>query len=239
MKIIALLFFCLNAYAFDHTHESWDKVLKANTKRVEGQVLFNYQALSKDKKAFNSYLKNLESVSKEDFLTFTNKQKLAFWINAYNAYTVQLILKDYPVKSIKDIGSFFSSPWKKNFIILLGKKMSLDDIEHGTIRKQFKEPRIHFAVNCASIGCPSLLEEAFIADQLNEQLDKATKLFLTNKKKNYVKGHTYYLSKIFDWYEEDFIKYSNGVKNFVSKYLGRADDIEYLDYDWKLNELKN
>lgn len=236
--IIAILALSQAAFCFDQDHKVWDGILKKHTKQVDGQVLFNYQALKKDESNLKKYLSELESVDKKEFKSFSKDEKLAYWINAYNAYTVKWILKHYPIKSIKDTGSLFSNPWKKEFIKLMGKEMSLDDIEHGTIRKQFKEARIHFAVNCASIGCPSLYQEAFIASKLDSQLEASAKFFLSNKKKNYRKGNTYHLSKIFDWYGEDFEKYHGSVEKYVEKYLGKASEIEFLDYDWGLNETK-
>ncbi len=167
MKIVLLgLLISLNAFAdFDHAHQKWDQILKQYTTRKGNQVYFKYKELKENEVILFSYLKQLESISNKKFEDFSEDQKLAFLINAYNAYTIQIILKNYPIKSIKDIsgGLFSSGPWKIEFISLLGRKMSLDNIEHDTIRKNFNEPRIHFAVNCASIGCPSLLQEAFVA----------------------------------------------------------------------------
>ncbi len=241
MKMIIIgLILSFSAHAFDHSHKEWNEILQKNTKLVKSQVLVDYKGIKKSPGKFNAYLKSLSGVGKKEFYSFNKKQQLSFWINAYNAFTVKIIVDNYPVKSIKDIGSIFSSTWSKKFISLLGKKMSLDQIEHGTIRKEFKEPRIHFAVNCASIGCPSLYREAFIATKLEEQLQAATVHFMNNKEKNYLKKDTYYISKIFDWYGEDFDKYTMGVKNFVGKHIkstsGKKMSIKYLDYDWNLNE---
>lgn len=236
MKLLFLLILSFQSFAFDHDYKDWDKLLKKYTVMQEKQVLVKYSEIKKND--LNKILKELESVDKKDFKSWNENQKLAFWINAYNAYTIKLILKNYPVKSIKDIGSLFSSPWSKEFIKLLGKEMSLDDIEHGTIRKNFKEPRIHFAVNCASLGCPSLLQEAFVASKLDSQLSKAEDHFLNNKKKNQLKGNVLYLSKIFDWYGDDFQIYGGPKKYFEKKFEFKASDVEYLDYDWNLNELK-
>ncbi|MDC1175377.1 DUF547 domain-containing protein, partial [Bacteriovoracaceae bacterium] len=128
-------------------------------------------------------------------------------------------------------------------ISLLGKKVTLDNIEHDMIRKDFDEPRIHFAVNCASIGCPSLLSEAFTFNQIEQQLEKATKLFLNDKSKNYIKDNKIYLSKIFKWYGEDFNSKHGSFINFVSKYLKtinpkKNNDVEWTSYNWDLNGLK-
>lgn len=233
-----------NAFAeFDHSHNKWDKILRQYTTKNRNQVYFKYNLLKKNEGELNSYLGELESLSKENFSTFDQKQKLAFWINAYNAYTIKIILKNYPVKSIRDISSgwFSSGPWKKDFIKLFGKKMSLDNIEHDTIRKEFQEPRIHFAVNCASIGCPSLLQEAFEASALNGQLDKAALNFLQNKSKNFVKGNTLYLSNIFKWYGGDFNKRYGKYENYIIKTLNLPQTkykVKFNKYDWSLNEIK-
>lgn len=241
--ILTLCFlFSLNSIAaFDHTHKKWEEILSKYTSKTGNQVLFKYKELKKNMSELDAYLKQLESLKKDEFKKFSPDQKLAFWINAYNAFTVQIIIKNYPVKSIKEIksGFFSSGPWKKEFIDLMGKKISLDEIEHGTIRVEFDEPRIHFAVNCASIGCPSLLQESFKASKLEDQLQRVTDNFLTNKSKNYVKGDTLYLSKIFDWYGDDFNKKHGSFKKFVIKSLNLSQkdySVEFNNYDWDLNE---
>lgn len=226
----------------DDLHSKWDQILKQYTVKSGNQVYFNYKELKNNIDELNSYLDQLESLSKLKFNTFNRSKKLAFWINAYNAYTIQIILKNYPVKSIRDIksGFFSSGPWKKDFIQLFGKRISLDDIEHETIRKNFDEPRIHFAVNCASIGCPSLLQEAFVGRKLDTQLDKAANNFLQNKSKNYVKGRTLYLSKIFKWYGGDFDNKYGGFQNYVIKTLGlpkKKYELKFTDYDWSINSV--
>ncbi len=245
MKILLLgILLSFSAFAdFDHSHKQWDKVLKEYTAKKDRQVYVNYRALKNEINELNSYLAQLEAVKRGEFKRFNEKQKLAFWINAYNAYTVKIILKNYPLKSIREISSgFFSSgPWKLDFITLLGKKMSLDSIEHDTIRKKFDEPRIHFAVNCASMGCPSLLPEAFIASKLDSQLDSAALNFLENKSKNYLENKTLYVSKIFKWYGDDFNKKHGNFIKYIVKTLNlpkKRYDIEFNSYDWKLNEIK-
>jgi hypothetical protein len=224
--------------SFDQSHTSFNTVLSKYTK-VEGfQTLVNYKSLKKDQNDLKNYLKQIEDLSSKEFKTFSSDQKLAFWINAYNAYTLKLIISHYPVKSIKDIGSFFSGPWSKKIAKIFGEKLSLDKIEHGIIRKRFNEPRIHFAVNCASIGCPSLLTEAFTGDKLELQLEKASKNFLNNKSKNYHENGTLYISKIFDWYGDDFKKRYGSHKKYIKKHYGlnKKVSVEFLNYDWKLNE---
>jgi hypothetical protein len=242
MKLLLLISILLssNAFAgFDQNHTKFSEVLSEFSKQIENQTLVNYKGLKAKKGKLTEYLKQVEDLTKKEFKSFSSDQKLAFWINIYNAYTLDLIVTHYPIKSIKDIGSFFSGPWSQKIVKVFGKKMTLDQVEHKTIRKQFKEPRIHFAVNCASIGCPSLLPEAFTADKIEEQLDKSTKNFLNNKTKNYEKNGTLYLSKIFDWYGDDFIEKYGSYKNFVKKYYSLSGEykVEFLEYDWKLNQL--
>lgn len=237
MKLFLILILSFAASAFDHSHKIFNDVLSKRVQFKGHQSLVDYKGLKSKPKALNEYLKSLSSVSKSEYNQFSSKQKLSFLINAYNAFTLKLIIDHYPVKSIKDIGSIFSSPWKKEFFKLFGKEMNLDTIEHGMIRKDFKEPRIHFAVNCASIGCPSLAKSAFVAENLNSQLEAAAMNFLKNKDKNYALKNTLKLSKIFDWYGGDF-ENLGGVEVYIKSKLGLKGKykIDYLDYDWNLNE---
>lgn len=235
---------------FDHTHAGWTEILK-NFVITKGPVSqFNYKSLKENPQSLNTYLTKLSAVTKKDFDSWSNPQKMSFWINAYNAYTVKLIIDNYPVKSIKDIGGFFSSPWKKEFFKIFGKKFYLDKIEHEILRKNFKEPRIHFAVNCASIGCPALRDEAFTAENLEEQLQEQAVLFMKDTTRNSVNHEkkTVTVSKIFKWFKEDFGTKDNKVIAYVFPFMkGDSDqletwqkyDLEYSDYDWKLNEVKN
>ncbi len=193
---------------------------------------------------------SLSKVSEADYSKFNTPSKLAFLINAYNAFTVRLILDHYPLKSITEIGSPFSSlnlargtPWKKEFFQLLGQTRTLDWIEHEKLRKDFKEPRIHFAIVCASIGCPNLRSEAFIEKNLETQLQEAKVGFLQNPSKNsYDKTKNLLkLSQIFNWFKDDFTKKSTLIEFLQDGFKDkiRADAlIEYNDYSWKLNEQK-
>ncbi|MBT3234404.1 MAG: DUF547 domain-containing protein [Bdellovibrionales bacterium] len=244
---IFLLLSIDSSIAFDHEHQPFDQLLQKIVKVRQGQSLVNYRQLAKDRGALESYLQTISAVTRPEFNTFSSDQQLAFLINSYNAFTLKLIVDHYPVKSIKDIGSFFTSAWKLKFFTLFGKKSYLDQVEHQFIRKNFKEPRIHFAVNCASIGCPSLGERAFVASKLELQLEAAATHFLQNRTKNILGKEQLYLSKIFDWYGDDFIKSYGSVEQFVAKYItddatvrakisGQRLPIDYLDYNWKLNE---
>ena len=210
--------------------------------------------------ALQAYLDGLSAVTAGEYQAWTREQQLAFLINAYNAYTVKLVLTRYPgIKSIKDIGSLAQSPWKKKFFTLLGAARSLDDVEHGMIRAPgaFDEPRIHFALNCASIGCPMLRDEAYVAGRLDAQLESAVRRFLGDRSRNRydaVSGRLE-ISPLFDWYSADFEKGGrdvNSVPRFLAKYADFVTDeavghamvrrgappIRYLSYDWTLNDVK-
>ena len=160
---------------------------------------------------------------------------LAYYINTYNAYTVELILNNYPVKSIKDI----SGAWTKGIVPIGNTKLSLGGIENGILRKM-EEPRIHFAINCASYSCPKLLNEAFTAARINEQLDKVTIDFI-NGNKNELSANSPKLSSIFDWYQKDFtINGKQDVIGYINEYaiskINPSAQINYKEYNWKLNE---
>tara|TARA_B100001094_G_C18072785_1_gene740996 strand:- start:232 stop:1059 length:828 start_codon:yes stop_codon:yes gene_type:complete len=234
---------------FDHSHKYFDQVLK---KYLNKNFLVKYQVLKKDSTdpnhIFPKYLKSLSAVSKQTFNSWNKNQKMAFLINSYNAFTLKLIVDHYPVKSIKDIGSLFTKPWDiKFFTFLDNKEMSLDPIEHQMLRPVFKDPRIHAAVNCASISCPKLARTAFTAQNLELLLETQTKEWINDTTRNKAEGSgKWQLSKIFDWYEEDFVQWGKGVTEFVAKYHdglnsrvgSKKVDIDYLEYNWQLNDAK-
>lgn len=239
------------ASSFDQTHSSWTRFLKTHVKVSGAKSTVPYAAIKRNPSDLEAYVRSLEAVNQSEFGSFNVDQKLAFLINAYNALTVKLVVDHYPVKSIKDIGSLFSSPWKKKFFKLLGKERSLDEIEHEMIRKQFAEPRIHFALVCASTSCPALRPEAFSSTKLNEQLEEQARLFITDKDRNRFDPSQakLSLSSIFKWYGTDFEKSSGSVKAFVAPYMASEPGekgliqkqevtILYLDYNWSLNETK-
>ena len=250
------------AQQFDHTHRLWDGLLHEHVVMInQGRASqVDYAAFLQDRPVLQRYLAQLSAVNEAVFAGWSKPEQLAFLINAYNAFTVELILTRYPkLDSIKDLGSFLRSPWKKEFVPLLGQKRSLDDIEHGLIRNpgDYNEPRIHFAVNCASIGCPGLLNEAFVAEKLDQQLEAVTRAFLQDRTRNRfnVSTGTLEISKIFDWYTEDFERGWGGwhsLNHFLVHYADSLTDnaqekmavatgnfkVRYLDYDWKLNHKK-
>jgi len=248
LTIILILCFSKSAFAFEHTHKLLNEVLKTHVVVKQFQSFVNYKKLKKKPETLEKYLRILSAVKQKEFNSFSKDQRLAFLINAYNAFTLKIIIDNYPVKSIIDIGSLFKSTWKKKFFILLEKESHLDNIEHNLIRKNFNEPRIHFAVNCASIGCPSLLNAAFEARKLDTQLEASAKNFLSNEKKNYFKNKKLKISKIFKWYGEDFVKKFGSVEKFIAPYLSKNKreqkniankkyPLGWTDYDWKLNDI--
>jgi len=241
---------------FDHT--IWDDMLSAHVRVIDdGQATqVDYNGFKAERKRLGSYLEMLSNIKHDSFEQWPYADKLAFLINAYNAWTVELILTAYPdLVSIKELGGLFQSPWEKEFIPLFNKKVTLDHIEHDLIRgsQGFNEPRIHFAVNCASIGCPALRDEAYAAENLDRQLEQQTSLFLSDKSRNYLDDSTLYVSPIFKWYRGDFEtgwRSANSLREFLALYahslglneqqtrLLKTGDIKirFLDYDWSLND---
>ena len=259
MALIALLSACLPLHAADVAHGQWNQLLQDHVRMgPQGQQSrVDYAAIKKNEAALDEYLARLAKVSQSSFDGWSDDSQLAFLINAYNAWTVKLVLSRYPkLDSIKDIGFLWSSPWKKSFIPLLGETRSLDDIEHKLIRgtARYGEPRIHFAVNCASIGCPALLNRAYKAEILESQLDAVSRGFLSDRRRNGIKKGVLRVSPIFKWYVQDFSKGWQGATSLraylaiYAKALGLSDAekaqlisgklaIEYSDYDWALNDV--
>ena len=244
--LLGALIFCQDSFPFDHSHRAYGEILKDHLFLKENQALVDYRKLKNSPDRLNSYLNSLSKVSSKEFKTWEKNHKLAFLINAYNAFTLKLIISNYPVKSIKDIGTIFAGPWKKKFFSLFGQKTHLDHVEHKLIRKQFREPRIHFALNCASISCPNLQKFPFTGDQLDNQLHKSAKFFLQDTKKNYLGNGSLFISKIFKWYGKDFNISDNNYKSFIAELITENESlrkrinmgsikIRYLDYDWGLN----
>ncbi len=249
---IALYFaFTATCFAFDHTYTAYDKLLQQAVVMQHDGSSINYALLQQKKftSKINLLVDTIQAVKRSEFNTWTQEQQLAFLMNAYNLLTIKLILTKYPsIKSIKDIGSLFSSPWKKRFFLLFNKKQNLDYIEHTLIRKRYQEPRIHFALVCASISCPGLWNHAFKAATLDKDLTTRTKAFLRNTSKNRIltSKKTLKISRIFKWYAGDFTKKYKTVQTFISLYI--TDDpqvqkaivnykLDYFDYNWGLNTL--
>ena len=247
---------------FDHAHAAWTALLRKHVRLVRGgqATQVAYAGFAADRAALKAYLDSLSAVSPSTFAGWDKAERQAFLINAYNAFTIELILTRYPeLKSIKDLGSLLSSPWKPKWIAMLGGKLSLDDIEHAMLRKRgdYDDPRVHFAVNCASIGCPALREEAFVAARLDAQMDEQTLRFMSDRMRNRFNEQRgrLELSKIFDWYGEDFRLGHRGIDSlpaFAARYAdqladapadrqrirARGLDIGFTDYDWGLNDMR-
>ncbi len=245
ISLMLILILPFNLMAFDHEHSKFS-ILLSEYVEIEGpKTSVNYTGLKENPKALDNYLKDLSQVRKSTYDQFTDDQKLSFLINAYNAFTIQLMRDNWPTDTIRDLGSIFSSPWKKEFFTLLGEERSLDWIEHEVIRKEFEEPRIHFAVNCASLSCPSLRAEAFIATKLDAQLEEQAKSFLNDPIKNKLVGKKAMLSKIFDWYGKDFTKKDKNLIRVLNKWrdikFPESGEIGFLNYEWTPNsfEVKN
>jgi hypothetical protein len=233
----------LQATEFDQNHESLGRILQTYVQ----DGLVDYASLKTRRQSLDQYLVEVASVAEPDFKRWTEPQQLAFLLNAYNAYTLQLIIDHYPVKSIKDIGSFFKGPWDQPVVRLFGRTLTLNNLEHDIIRKDYPDPRIHFALVCAARGCPPLREEVYVADHLEEQLDDQARQFLATPAKNRVDAgaKTAYLSPIFKWYGEDFEKKHGSVLAALQPYwpkapaapaVGDGFRIRYTDYDWSLNQ---
>jgi len=254
--------------SFDHSYATYNSLL--NRYVINARV--NYEGFINSRAKFETFLRTLGSVDKDVFESWTEEQRLAFWINAYNAFTIKAIIDHYPIKRSFTLVGIFYAPsnsilqikgvWTKLQFRALGNMVTLDEIEHQILRKKFNEPRIHMAINCASISCPDLRNEAYTPEKLEEQLADASINFVNNPDKGvYVNEQSgkVKLSKIFKWFGDDFINnygskklfnnYSlkeNAVLNFTSEYIESEEvkeylmnnklKIGYLGYDWHLNE---
>lgn len=233
--VFSILQFSIQAQV---SHAIFDGLLKKNV-TASGKV--NYKAFIKDSVELNKYLKLLSDNPPTG--KWSKNDEKAYWINAYNAFTIKLIAKYYPVKSIKDIAGkipFINTPWDIKFITIGKEKMDLNNIEHGKLRKKFDDPMVHMAIVCASKSCPILLNEAYVGSKLDAQYEKQTKAFLADPFRNKVDADKPKISMIFKWYAGDFKKNGGSVIDFVNKYsatkINKNASIDYLAYDWGLNE---
>lgn len=243
------------AQAFDHQHAAWTALLKQHVRVYDGGTSsrLRYAGMAADRAALDAYTASLSALPRAAFEAFSTQQQMAFLINAYNAFTVELILTRWPdLKSIKDLGSLIQSPWKKKFFPLLGEQRHLDWIEHEQLRPRYQDPRVHAAVNCASIGCPALRPEAFVAPRLDAQFDDGMQRFMGDRTRNRVAGGKLEVSMIFKWFREDFEQGRLGYRQLNDvfarhavqlsdqpeeqrKLRERALSPSFLDYDWSLN----
>jgi hypothetical protein len=225
------------------SYEQWTALLK---KHVNEEGLVDYKGFITDKKELQSFLDKLSA--NPPAKDWDKNEQIAYWLNAYNAFTIKLIVDHYPVKSIKDLGPkhqiiFINTPWDKKFFKIGGKTMTLNRIEHRILRSEFTEPRIHFALNCASLSCPKLRREAYTGKRLDEQLTEQAREFLRDETRNQPRVKNPKLSAIFDFYGKDMRKWSGKTLiAYINQYspvkISEDADIEYLDYNWNLNEQK-
>lgn len=233
-------------------HADWDALLKAYvTTDAEGLNRVAYARLKGDARAkLKSYLQRLQAV---DVSKLDRSEQFAFWANLYNAKTIDVVVEKYPVASIKDInlgGGLFAAikggPWKAKVLKVKGLDLSLDDIEHVILRPLFKDARVHYAVNCASIGCPNLGREAFVGARLDAQLDAAAKAYVNSARGTRIKDGRLTVSSIYSWFQADFGGSEKGVISHLSRYalpelknqLAKVSEIDGHTYDWRLNEAK-
>lgn len=219
------------------THRAWQQLLDLYLSRHGQYTLFDYAAVSpEDSRKLSHYLDSLATI---DPRTLNRAEQYAYWVNLYNAQTVQLILDNYPLNSITQLGGLFSfGPWDDTVLTIAGQPLTLNDIEHRILRPIWRDPRTHYAVNCASLGCPNLQPQAFTADNLEQLLDLAAKEFINSGKGVRVQGKKLVLSSIYDWYQADFGSLQQLLQHLASyraDLSGYQGDIRY-QYDWALNE---
>ena len=226
--------------SFDHS--VFDRLLK---KHVDESGLVDYQKFNKDQPLLRQYLNSL-SRNEPDSILWTESEQIAYWINLYNAFTTELILDHYPLESIRDIGTkipivFGKSAWDIDFINIGKTTYTLDQIEHQILRKQFNDPRIHFALVCAAASCPDLRREAYVAEKLDSQLNSQAVIFLSNPLKNDIGTEKSTISEIFKWYENEFTKDGTLIdylNQFSRSTISPNAEIDYFKFDWSLNEMK-
>lgn len=229
-------------------HREWTRLLQAYTRPSDdGVVRFDYAGLAaSDRPALDGYIARLAGIPVSGL---NRDEQLAYWINLYNALTVRVVLDHYPVSSILKIsispGLFAIGPWGKKLIPVEGEEISLDDIEHRILRPIWRDPRIHYAVNCASIGCPNLIDTAYTADRVDALLEANAIAYVNHPRGTELRGGSLTASSIYDWFQEDFGGTETGVLAHLRKYarpelardLELIHEIDNYDYDWSLNEV--
>ncbi len=209
-------------------HSIWNKLLE---KHVSSKGQVDYKGFKEDAAQLDIYLEEL--VQNPVQSDWPRAHKMAYWINAYNAFTVKLIVDNYPVKSIRNLNE--GNPWDVKWIKLGNKTYSLNNIEHDILRPQFNDARIHFAVNCAAKSCPPLANQAFTANNLEELLNKQTRQFINNGTYNNLSTNEVHISKIFEWYKGDFGDIQAYLNKYADKKINEKAKVSYQEYDWALN----
>ena len=228
-------FICMLSFVAIQAQTSiFDSLLQKNVDKA-GRV--DYQSLKNNETLLDNYLAYIQN--NEPTKDWSSNKKKAFWINTYNAYTIKIILNNYPLKSIRDIKIDGKTAWKIPFVKVGQKRYTLDQIEHEILRKKFNDPRIHVGINCASVSCPRLWNFAFTEDNIASSLDNLMKVFINDTTRNKISKNNVALSEIFNWFSKDFIK--NGtIINYLNTYaaikISEKASIKYLTYDWSLNK---
>ncbi len=228
-------FICMLSFVAIQAQTSiFDSLLQKNVDKT-GRV--DYQSLKNNETLLDNYLAYIQN--NEPTKDWSSNKKKAFWINTYNAYTIKIILNNYPLKSIRDIKIDGKTAWKIPFVKVGQKRYTLDQIEHEILRKKFNDPRIHVGINCASVSCPRLWNFAFTEDNIAYSLDNLMKVFINDTTRNKISKNNVALSEIFNWFSKDFMK--NGtIINYLNTYaaikISEKASIKYLTYDWSLNK---
>jgi hypothetical protein len=242
IALLSLALAAAPAAALDHQHSAWNALLKKHVVVLDGGKAsrVRYAGMAADRAVLHGYLKDLSSVTQAEFDSWARAEQVAFLVNAYNAFTVEKVLTRYPrLASIRDFGRVFGNPFKDEFFALLGRQASLDWIEHDTLRKRFPDARLHYALNCAALSCPMLREEAYRGARLEAQLEEQAVRFLSDASRNRYREGRLEVSRIFDWYAEDFEprdRYFRRYAALLGMPPGAAPRIVFLDYDWALND---
>ena len=231
----------IRGWGFDQNHTPWAGVLR---EQVKAGVV-DYVGIQRSNRVLRGYLDDLADVSREEFDRWERPNQLAFLLNLYNASTVDLVAKEYPIKSIREIGSILRGPWKQPCVRIWGEATTLDHLEHDLLRKMYREPRVHFALVCAARSCPPLRSEPYLGGRLEEQLEDQGRAFLSQTSKNRLDpvARVIYLSPIFQWFKGDFVAGGKSILEFVAPYFPEGSPrqlsgyrIHYTVYNWQLND---
>ncbi|MCH2043047.1 MAG: DUF547 domain-containing protein [Saprospiraceae bacterium] len=241
LLILALSFAVIGFSAFTTTnndeptqeqgiHDAWTSLLN---KHVTSYGAVDYDGFKKDISKLNAYIESLQSTPPSS--SWSKNKEMAYWINLYNAFTIKLLVDNYPVSSIMDISG--GKVWTTKKITVGGSSYTLDQIEKQKLIKRFNEPRVHFAVNCGAKSCPPLMNKAWTESNIQLNFDIRAKMFINNRKYNDISSNPVKLSKIFEWYKADF---GNNLHTYINKYahnkISTSAKIEFNNYDWKLNK---
>tara|TARA_B100000809_G_scaffold237763_1_gene257876 strand:- start:42592 stop:43299 length:708 start_codon:yes stop_codon:yes gene_type:complete len=233
IKFIVLAFLSVSVSLFSQV-EKFNALLKNN---ITNKGVVNYKGILENKTDLTNYIDYLSQTTPKK--SWSDEKKKAFWINAYNAYTILIIIDNYPLSSILKINSKGKDAWHQDIAIVGGEKYTLNAIEHEILRKEFSDPRIHVGVNCASYSCPPILNKAFTEENVEVELERLMKNFINDSTRNLITSKKVTLSKIFDWYKADFIKNESLVSyidNFTNVSLTKKTKVRYMEYNWNLNE---